>query len=193
MGARAKAASQIQFYSLWVCDFGENDKTRWIIVRIKGDNAHKVHRRMSSSQEAFTEVQPSLRSLWARLVKSSLLPGEKHLFKTVPIKEHNNKTRKERKNRRPDDITQCLDATSPEVTVTAWVVRLPEGVHWLWHFSYTKRNYVLRSAVEWVPTTVPTLGIPQPLMHLKCKPKLPAFTCGSFQGKCMLTYLTLSG
>ena len=63
------------------------------------------------------------------MVKTSLLPGEKHLFKTVPIKEHNIKTRKERKNWRPDDIMQCLDAALPEVTVTAWVVKLPEAVH----------------------------------------------------------------
>lgn len=75
-------------------------------------------------------------------METFLLSGEKHLLETVFIKEYNVKKRKERKNWRPDDVIQCLEAALPKVTITSWVAKVPKEMHSLSHFSYFRWNYI---------------------------------------------------
>lgn len=92
---------------------------------------------MPSTQESLTEWQPLPSLLQAGLMETCLLSSEKHLLEKVFIKEHNVKKRKG-----PDDVIQCLDAALPKVTITSWVVKLPEETRSLSHFSYSRWNYI---------------------------------------------------
>lgn len=96
---------------------------------------------------------------------------------------------KEGKNWRPDDSIQCLDAALPEVTITAWAVRLSELVHSSSRISYTRWNCVsgIHSGMSSDYWTY--IGIPQ--LQSKMSTKVPAFSSGSLQkNACLLCRYT---